>query len=394
MRIRLLLAALAALATPAAAQEPGYRVGVVSESGDIITWLRPGAGTLVTDRVVPIGVMPADIDGPHNIAAAPDGKSYFVTIAHGTPYGTLWHLDARTDAVLGRAPVELFPTTVSPTPDGELAFVANSDFHGDRPRENVLSIIHVPQMQKITDIPVCDMPHGVKVNHAGTKLYVTCMHSDELLEVDVSLFGIQRRVKVGGGHGMAGMDHGAMAPRPAATAPMPGGPMGHGAHGGPAAPANQVVPAGIDTTRECSPTFIAVSPDDRRLYSTCNYGNSVMVWDAATWALVKEVPTGKGAYNVEPSPDGKWVIASNKKEQSASIIDARTLTEVARVRTTKPIVHGVAYSPDSRYAFVTAESVGADPGSIDMIDLATFKVVATVPLPAQPTGVAIVPVSR
>jgi len=93
--------------------------------------------------------------------------------------------------------------------------------------------------------------------------------------------------------------------------------------------------------------------------------------------------------NVEPSADGKWVIVTNKKDQSFSVIDAKTLTEVVRVPTTKKIVHGVAYSPDGKYAFISQESIGADPGAIDMFDLAAKKTVATVPIPAQPTGVAI-----
>ena len=67
------------------------------------------------------------------------------------------------DSLVGRAQVELFPTTISLTPDGQFAFVANSDFHGDHPRVNVVSVVHTPTMNKITDIPACDMPHGVKV---------------------------------------------------------------------------------------------------------------------------------------------------------------------------------------------------------------------------------------
>ncbi len=83
------------------------------------------------------GVMPADIDGPHNITVSPDQRWYYVSIAHGTPYGTLWRFDARNDTVAGRAQLEYFPTTISVTPDGDFAFVANSDFHGDHPRVNV-----------------------------------------------------------------------------------------------------------------------------------------------------------------------------------------------------------------------------------------------------------------
>ncbi len=109
-------------------------------------------GTLVQEKVIPVGIMPADIDGPHNLTVSPDNRFYYISIAHGTPFGTLWKMDAATDTLAGRAPLEMFPTTIGLTPDGELAFVANSDFHGDHPRQNVISIVHTPTMSTITHL--------------------------------------------------------------------------------------------------------------------------------------------------------------------------------------------------------------------------------------------------
>jgi len=378
----MLFVGLALAAAPLAAQSsgPGYRVGVVSESGDIVTWLRPEGNTLVVDHVVPVGIMPADIDGPHNITVSPDQRWYYVSIAHGTPYGSLWRFDATNDTVAGRAQIELFPTTISVTPDGDFAFVANSDFYGDHPRTNVVSAVYTPEMATITEIEACDMPHGVKVNHAGTAVWVTCMHSDEILQIDVSALAVTRRVKTGSGMSMpaaaagahAGMNHAAMVPAPTAPAPAVTAPA---------------APPAVDN--ECAPTFVSVSRDDRTLYVACNHKGTLQVWDAMALTMVKEVPTGAGAYNVEPSPDGRLVIVTNKKAQSVSIIDAVTFKELARVATTKKIVHGVAYSPDGRYAYITQESIGADPGAVDVIDLTTLTKVSTTPIPAQPTGITI-----
>jgi len=139
----------------------------------------------------------------------------------------------------------------------------------------------------------------------------------------------------------------------------------------------------------CMPTFVSVSLDDTRLYVACNHSDELMVLDAATLDLVKAVATGHGAYNVEPSPDGKWVIVTNKKDQSISLIDAVTLTEAARIATAKAFPHGVAYSPDSHYAFISQESKGVDPGAVTVIDLQTKTAVASVAVPLQPTGITI-----
>jgi YVTN family beta-propeller protein len=351
----------------ALAPAPHYRIYVASESGDIVTQLTWDGAAVRTVKAVRVGIMPADINGPHNVTVSPDGRYYYVTIAHGTPYGTLWKMAVDGDTLLGRAPVEMFPTTISLTPDGELAFVANSDFYGDHPRTNVVSVIYTPQMVPLTTIPACDMPHGVKVNHAGMKVYVSCMNSDEILELDRQTLAITRRHKTG--MGML-MQHSLI---PGHTVPPGGGESG--------------VPVPMHDA--CSPTFVSVSPDDKRLYVACNHTSTLQVLDAATLDLVKETETGHGAYNVEPSPDGRWVIVTNKKDQSVSLIDAATLTEVARIPTSKPFPHGVAYSPDDRYAFISQESKGVDPGAVDVIDLTTKTDVAHAPVPLQPTGITI-----
>ncbi len=352
--MRLSLAAAALLAGLGTAQTPAYRILVASESGDIVSQLAWDGMALTTVKVVPVGIMPADIDGPHNVTVSPDGKYWYVTIAHGTPYGTLWKLAVRGDTVVAKAPLEMFPTTIGLTPDGDLAFVANSDFHGDHPRVNVVTIIYTPTMSALTNLRACDMPHGVKVNHAGTLVYVSCMNSDEILEIDRQSFRTLRRHKTGEGspQAMAGM------------------------HGGPAA-------------HDCAPTFVSVSPDDRRLYVACNHGNTLQVLDAATLELVKEIPVGAGAYNVEPSADGRWVIVTNKKAQSVSLVDAQALTEVARIPTSKQLPHGVAYSPEGRWAFISVESIGTAPGAVDVIDLTTRARVASIGVPLQPTGITI-----
>lgn len=357
--MRLFLAAL--VAGFATAQMPAYRILVASESGDIVSQLTWDGAALKTVKVVPVGIMPAAIDGPHHVTVSPDGKYWYVTIAHGTPYGTLWKMAVRGDTVAGKAPVEMFPTTISLTPEGDLAFVANSDFHGDHPRVNVVTIVYTPTMAALANLAACDMPHGVRVNHAGTLVYVSCMNSDEILEIDRQSFRIQRRHKTGAGSPQAMV----------------------GMHGGPAATAPTAA------ARACSPAFVSVSPDDRRLYVACNHGNTLQVLDATTLALVKEIPTGAGAYNVEPSPDGRWAIVTNKKAQSISLVDAQLLTEVARIPTSKKLPHGVAYAPGGRWAFISVESIGADPGAVDVIDLWTLTRVASIAVPLQPTGITI-----
>lgn len=352
-----------------------YTLYVSSESADLVTRIEVGPGGWRKVREIPVGILPADPDGPHHVAVSPDGRAWYVSIAHGTPWGSVWKYATGTDSLVGRVRVGMFPTTVGLSPDGEWAFVPNSDFHGDRGRQNSLSVLFTPELRQVTEIPICDMPHGSRVSHSGTVVYIACMMSDELVLLDPSMFGVTRRVALGSGHPMSAAEHARMEAR------------------GDSAPAKRAPGAASSTlpgqNPDCLATYVSVSPDDRLVYLACNHGNEVQVRDAKTLELVRRLSTGNGAYNVEPSPDGRWVLVTNKKAQSVSVFDTRTWAEAVRIPTTKRVPHGIAFSPDGRYAFVSQESAGNDPGAVDAIDLATLKRVASLPLPLQPTGIAV-----
>jgi hypothetical protein len=51
------------------------------------------------------------------------------------------------------------------------------------------------------------------------------------------------------------------------------------------------------------------------------------------------------------------------------------------------VVHGVVVSPDDRYAFVSVEGVGAEPGTIEVIDLGALVTVGTADVGAMAAGV-------
>lgn len=368
---------------PPQAQQPTsatpFTIYVSSESGDIVTRIEVGPDGWRKVREIPVGIMPTDIDGPHNVSVAPDGRSWYVSIAHGTPFGSVWKFATGVDTLLGRAPVGMFPTTIGLSPDGDWAYVPNSDFHGDRGHQNTVSVIYTPDMTSLVEIPTCDMPHGSRWNHAGTMVYIACMMSDELVTMDPGGFRIARRVNLGSGHPMTMAEHMQMEARNDSAARA--GPAVHT----PGA-ASSTMPG---QNPDCLTTYVSVSPDDAQIYLACNHSNELQIRDARSLELIRRLPTGQGAYNVEPSADGRWVIVTNKKNQSVSVFDTRTWAEAARIQTSKRIPHGIAYSPDGRYAFISCESVGTDPGAVDAIDLTTMTRIASIPVPLQPTGIAI-----
>ena len=50
-------------------------------------------------------------------------------------------------------------------------------------------------------------------------------------------------------------------------------------------------------------------------------------------------------------------------------------------------MHGVVVSPDDKYAFVSVEGIGSEPGTVEIIDLASQKVVASVDVAEGAAGI-------
>lgn len=351
-----------------------YSLYISSEGADIVTRIDVDASGWKRGREISVKLVPNEINGPHNVAVSPDGKYWYVSIAHGMPFGAVWKYATDGDSLIGRAGVGMFPTTVGLSPDGAWAYVPNSDFHGDRGNVNSVSVLYTPTMKALTEIPTCDMPHGSRWGRTGSVVYIACMMSDELVTIDPGTFSIVARMQLGSGKPMSMADHMDMKPD-SAVKPKPG--------------AASSTMAGQNP--DCLATYVSVATDDKSVYVACNHSGELQIRDARTLALMARVQAGAGAYNVEPSPDGRVVIVTNKKAQSVSIIDVKTQKELARVPTSKKIPHGIAYSPDSRYVFITCESIGTDPGAVDAIDLTTLQRVASLPLPLQPTGIAVRP---
>ncbi len=387
-------AAVAKAAAAPAANE--YVVYVASEATDQIAVVRFGArlgpdGTPLArvEESRPVGMNPMDPDGPHGLGFAPDGRSYFVSTAHGAPYGSLWRFDAATGRTLGRVELGLFPATLQVSPDGATAYVVNFNLHGEMVPSSV-SVVALAttatagsapgttdeELVEIARIPTCAMPHGSRLTADGTRHYSACMMDDLLVEIDTRTLGVSRHFLL-----TKGKEQG-----------MPGAPMvRRGAHAG-----HDMGGHGMDAPKPgetvCSPTWAQPSADGRSVFVACNKTSEIVEIDVASWSLKRRIPTGEGVYNLAATRDGKLLVGTNKRGQSVSILDAVTGKELARVPTRRKVVHGVAISPDDRYAFVSVEGIGSEPGTLEVIDLQTRQRVASADVGQMAGGVDVRPV--
>lgn len=352
-----------------------YLVYVVSESADKIALVRFGPNGARIDHQFETGDMPVDIDGPHGIVISPDRQSYYVSIAHGRPFGTIWKYSTKDDRVEGKATLGYFPATVDVTPDGSFLFVVNFNLHGDMVPSSV-SVVSTPTMTEIARIQTCTMPHGSRLNPQGTKQYSACMMDDMLVEIDTRTLKVARHFIVTKGHEL-GLNGAPKMKAGDSMASLPGmkDMGGHGLE--PPKPGEN----------SCSPTWAQPSADGASIYVACNKSSEIVEVNANTWQQVRRIPARAGVYNLGITHDGTRLLATNKRDQSVSIYDLKSGKELTRLPTKRKVLHGVVVSPDDAYAFVTVEGIGSEPGTVEIIDLKALKTVATVDVGAEAAGV-------
>lgn len=350
-----------------------YWVKLVCEASDRIVTISFGPDGAKLEKTTETRVLQSDISGPHGIAFSPDRKNFYVSIGHGRPYGTGLKYDTETDRVLGQVGLGLFPATADVSPDGNFLYVVNFNLHGD-PVPSSVSVVDTNAMLEVARIPTCVMPHGSRVTHDGSRQYSACMMDDLLVEIDAERMKVARtfRVSAGKEQGYTGL-----APREAAPQTASAKMEGHD-HDNMAMSMTNVT---------CSPTWAQPSVDGAKIFVACNKSNEIVEVYAKNWSLGRRILAGNGVYNLGVTPDGKLLVATNKRDASASIFDIATAKELARIPTKRKVVHGVVISPDNRYAFVTVEGVGSEPGTVEVIDLQSRKIVAEVDTPPQAAGI-------
>lgn len=323
-----------------------YRVYVANESSDLVSRVRftPGEGAVV-EKSIPVGVMPGDVDGPHGLAVDPDGGYWYLTTAHGDPFGRLWKYRAGTDELLAVDTLGLFPATIGLTPDGGEAWVVNFDLHGD-PEPSTVSVVETGPdglLQEEGRVGVCVRPHGSRISTDGRLHYSVCGPDDRLTEISVATRRVHRTLSL---------------------------------------------PATAEGAA-CRPTWAEPATDGTAVYVACNGGAEV--YEVSTGGeelrIARRLSTGPAPYNLEAVPGGRLLLATDKAGQAVSVLDLETGRERKRISTSRPLTHGVVASPDGRYAFVSNEARGATRGTVDVLDLERMERVATVEVEHQPGGI-------
>jgi len=376
-------ASAARVAAPTNAPTLSYWVYVGAESADRIHRVRFGPGGAVVEKTIPIGELAAEMEGPHGLQVSPDGKWLYMTTGHGTPDGKLWKYELGPDTLVGPG-VSLgrFPASLDITPDGLYSFSANFNLHGEMVPSSI-SVVYTPSLTEVAQIETCTMPHGSRIDVSGAWQYSGCMMDDQLVEIDTRVFEVSRRFSLAKGKEGPIPTKGAVAAH--AGHDMAGARDSAAAHAAHQMDASQG--HGVSMSATCSPTWAQPGADGNKVYVTCNKADEIIEIDRKSWTLSRRFKTGRGPYNLAVTPDGKLLLATLKQSAGFEVFDLATGKSLAQLKNSTTVAHGVVVSPDSRYAFVSSEGVGAQPGKVDVYDLAALTRVASVDVAQQASGI-------
>ncbi len=313
-----------------------YYVYVCAESEDEVAVVRYGPAGLEVVKTVTVGSYPTETEGPHGVALDPSGQYWYVSIAHGFPFGSVHKYRTGTDEWLGDVTLGMFPATLTVSAATGLLYVANFNLHGGMEPSSI-SAVEVDTMREVERIETGIMPHGSRLSRDGTQHYSVNMMGGDLVELDALGFEVSRRLLLGEG---------------------------------------------------VQPTWVTEPTADGMVYVTGNNVGKVFEVDLEAWQVQRIFDTGAGPYNLAVTPDESTLVATYKGDNAVGIWDLVGGKERARIETSRTIPHGVTVTPDGVYAFVTLEGVGSDPGTVEVYDLVTAQRVATVDIGKQAGGIA------
>ena len=236
---------------------------------------------------------------------------------------TVTLVDVKTMEAYRHVPVVGGPHEAAASPDGRRVVVTNYNKQGAGPQK-ALSLLAMPSGDtlKTIDLGEYRAPHDVRWVD-GSRVVVTSEANQALLVVNVDSGAIEKVFRT-----EAGVSH-----------------------------------------------MLALSTDRTRLYCSNMRDGSVSAFDFQSGKKLADVKTGKECEGVGVTPDGRWVWAGNRAEDSISIIDTRSL-QVVKHLPSPGFPYRVQFTPNGRFALVPHATASA----LVVADVATQTIAKTIPL--------------
>lgn len=334
-----------------------YYTYVAAESEDEVYLIKYDAATQQgsIEDVVSVGVWPTEIEGPHGINVGLNGDYWYLSVAHGNPYGWLYKYKTGTNEFVARTELGLFPASLEISKATGLLYVVNFNLHGDM-EPSTVSVVDPELMEVVASIQTGIMPHGSRISPDGRHQYHVSMMTDELMEINTASMQISNRISLVDKKNNMEMNSGKEG-------------------------------SGMMQKPVCKPTWSDPHPSKELVYIACNGSDKILEINTKNQKITRIFETGKAPYNLEVTHDGKLLVASYKGEGATGVWDLDNGKELAKIKNSRKVTHGVSISSDNKIAFISVEGIGGEPGSVDIIDLEQLERTAVIEVGKQAGGI-------
>lgn len=309
-----------------------------------------------------------------------------ILIAGNKPTNTVTLVDLASGATLATLPTGLGPHEAAASRDGRWAVVTD---YGTGPAPgNSLTLVDL-NSRTVTakiDLGRYRRPHGVQFLPGDSLVVVTVEADSAVLVVHLASRTIRKVVKTD-----QGTSH--------MVSMRADGTVGYTSN----IRSNSISEVHLTTgvtralTAGDQPEGIGARPDGREVWAGSNTGGTISVVDVPSWKVASTISVGERPYRVSFTPDGKIAIASLTASSRVRLYDASTRAEIATILIegksagtdlaptggAQPV--GIAYSSDSRFAYVACQGINA----VAVVDLRERRLVKTIPVGPGPDAVAI-----
>jgi DNA-binding beta-propeller fold protein YncE len=317
--------------------------GAPADRGTVLTTVTLNDRVVVLDAAtgsvrdsISLDPRPMEIDEPHGLAAAPDGRHWYATVSHGE--STLWKFERPDNRLVGRVRLGTSGAArIGITPDSRVALVPDYYRDGvDPAAPSQVAVVELGNLRVTARLELCPAPHDAQVSPDGSLAAVACSLSDEVVLVDLGTL------------------------EPVARVPL-------------------------DRYREESerggglrvkPLNLVWGPEGENVYVTLHLVGKVVAIDrSGSGETDRSVAVGSGPAQLALTPDGATLVVANRGDGTVSLVDRRELVERRRIDLGVAHPHGVAISADGRTAFVSYEGDTTSDGGVVAVDLISGDVV-------------------
>ena len=246
--------------------------------------------------------------------------------------------DTKTNDLVASVPVGRRPQGVAVDPRGRLVYVTNF-------ADDSVSAIEITRQAVLGTIPVGGGPEGIAIHPDGRRVYVANFIQGTISVIDNRVNSVVASISVDG--------------LPVGIAIETTGERAFVSLISPS-PSNRGKLVAIDTTSGriaggvqvgVFQLGVSITPDGRHIYVANSEDDTVSVVDAATLAVIKDIPVGDRPVAVAFSPNGGVAYVTNQNSNDVSVVD--TLGTVVAMIPVGAGPTGASVNPDGSRVYIT-----------------------------------------